>query len=125
VLVTTAQLRDSGAEFPNNNNYSVKGKSKFYYITCHEAIEIEQERWKEGYNLWSDEEQKSASNGNLEEMRGFWKLKETLGRAMWRSCFGRGCGPVVRQYGMNVRLIVLQILWRLTKGRLACKLYLR
>jgi hypothetical protein len=32
------------------------------------------------------------------EMRGYWKLKEeALDRTVWRTRFGRGCGPVVRQ----------------------------
>ena len=34
----------------------------------------------------------------LHEKRGYWKLKaEALDRNLWRICFGRGCGPVVRQ----------------------------
>jgi len=36
--------------------------------------------------------------GDIQEMRGFWKLeKVTLDRNLWRSDYGRGCGPVVRQ----------------------------
>lgn len=32
------------------------------------------------------------------EMRGYWKLKkETLDHALWRTGFGRGCGPAIRQ----------------------------
>ena len=32
------------------------------------------------------------------EKRGYWKLKEeALDRNLWRTGFGRGCGPVVRQ----------------------------
>jgi hypothetical protein len=35
---------------------------------------------------------------DLKERRGYWKLKEeALDRIQWRSCFGRGYGPVVRQ----------------------------
>ena len=35
---------------------------------------------------------------DLEETRGYWKLKkETPDRTLWRTGFGRGCGPVVRQ----------------------------
>jgi len=35
---------------------------------------------------------------DLEENRGFSKLKEeTLDRTVWRTRFGSGCGPVVRQ----------------------------
>jgi hypothetical protein len=34
----------------------------------------------------------------LKEKRRYWKLKqEALQRTMWRTRFGRGCGPVVRQ----------------------------
>jgi hypothetical protein len=35
---------------------------------------------------------------DLKEKRGYWKLKEeALDRTLWRSRFGRGYGPVVRQ----------------------------
>ena len=35
---------------------------------------------------------------DFEENRGHWKLKyEVLGRTVWRSGFGRGCGTVLRQ----------------------------
>jgi hypothetical protein len=35
---------------------------------------------------------------DLKGKRGYWKLKEeTLGRTVWRTRFGRGCGSVVRQ----------------------------
>jgi hypothetical protein len=35
---------------------------------------------------------------DLKETRGYWKLKEgTLDRTLWRTRFGRGYGPVVRQ----------------------------
>jgi hypothetical protein len=34
----------------------------------------------------------------LREARGYCKLKEeALDRTVWRTGFGRGCGPVVRQ----------------------------
>ena len=34
----------------------------------------------------------------LKERRGYWKLEEeALDRALCRICFGRSCGPVVRQ----------------------------
>jgi len=34
----------------------------------------------------------------LKEKRGYYKLKEeTLARALWRTRFGRGYGPVIRQ----------------------------
>jgi hypothetical protein len=29
---------------------------------------------------------------------GYWKFKEeVLGRMLWRTRFGRGCGPIVRE----------------------------
>jgi hypothetical protein len=35
---------------------------------------------------------------NIKEMGGFWKLKdEALDRNIWRTCFGGGYGPVLRQ----------------------------
>jgi hypothetical protein len=35
---------------------------------------------------------------DIEEKKGHWKLKEeALDRTVWRTCFGRGYGPVVRQ----------------------------
>jgi hypothetical protein len=35
---------------------------------------------------------------DLKEMRGYWKLKEeTPDRTVWRTRFGRGYGPVVKQ----------------------------
>jgi hypothetical protein len=35
---------------------------------------------------------------DLKKKRGYWKLKEReLDRTLWRTCFGRGYGPVVRQ----------------------------
>jgi hypothetical protein len=35
---------------------------------------------------------------DLKETRSYWKLKvEALDRTQWRTCFGRGYGPVVRQ----------------------------
>jgi hypothetical protein len=35
---------------------------------------------------------------DLKERRGYSHLKEeALDRTMWRACFGRGFGPVVRQ----------------------------
>jgi hypothetical protein len=36
--------------------------------------------------------------GSLKEKKGYWKLKEeALDRTVWRTRFGRGYGPVVRQ----------------------------
>jgi hypothetical protein len=35
---------------------------------------------------------------NLKDNTGHWKLKEeALDSTLWRTCFGRGYGPVVRQ----------------------------
>jgi ribosomal 50S subunit-associated protein YjgA (DUF615 family) len=35
---------------------------------------------------------------DLEENRRYWNLRdETLDRLLWRTRFGRGCGPVLRQ----------------------------
>jgi hypothetical protein len=35
---------------------------------------------------------------DLKEKKRYWKLKEeALDRILWRTCFGRGYGPVVRQ----------------------------
>ena len=35
---------------------------------------------------------------DLKERRGYFHLKEeALDRTMWRACFGRGFGPIVRQ----------------------------
>jgi hypothetical protein len=35
---------------------------------------------------------------DLKEKRRYWKLKEeALDRTLWRTSFGRGYGPVVRQ----------------------------
>jgi hypothetical protein len=35
---------------------------------------------------------------NPKETRGYWKLKEEiLDRSLWGTCFGSGCGTVVRQ----------------------------
>ena len=34
----------------------------------------------------------------FKEKRGYWNLKEeALDRTVWRTCFARGYGPVVRQ----------------------------
>jgi hypothetical protein len=45
---------------------------------------------------------------DLEETRRYGTLKqEALDRTLWKNCFGRGYGPVVRQttYRMNERMI--------------------
>jgi hypothetical protein len=36
---------------------------------------------------------------DLKETRGYWKLekkKKALGHTLWRTCFGRGAGPVCK-----------------------------
>ena len=36
--------------------------------------------------------------GDRQKTTGYWKLKEKApDRTVWRTHFGRGCGPVVRQ----------------------------
>jgi hypothetical protein len=43
--------------------------------------------------------------GDLKKTRGYWKLKEkALDRTLWRTCCGRGYGPVVRQTRKWVKL---------------------
>jgi hypothetical protein len=40
--------------------------------------------------------------GDLQETRGYWKLKEeALARTLWRTRFRKGYGPVVRQTGLR------------------------
>jgi hypothetical protein len=40
----------------------------------------------------------------FKETRGYWKLKEeAVDRTVWRTGFGRGCGPVGRQTAELVR----------------------
>jgi len=35
---------------------------------------------------------------DLKETREYWKLKdEAIDRTLWRTRFGRGCGPVAKQ----------------------------
>jgi len=39
---------------------------------------------------------------DVKETRRYWKLKEeALDRILWRTRFGRDCGPVVRHHGMD------------------------
>ena len=39
----------------------------------------------------------------LKETRGYWKLKEeAVDRTVWRTGFGRGCGPVARQTAVRM-----------------------
>ena len=40
---------------------------------------------------------------DLKEMRGYWKfIEEAQDCTLWRTRFGRGCGPVVRQTAEGV-----------------------
>jgi hypothetical protein len=42
---------------------------------------------------------------DLNEKGGYWQSKEeALDRIQWRIHFGRGCGPAVRDCGMNEAL---------------------
>ena len=51
------------------------------------------------FNVWrEDEEEDKQQLDDLEETKRYWKLKaEALDRTLWRTRFGRGCGPAVRQ----------------------------
>jgi hypothetical protein len=43
---------------------------------------------------------------DLKDRRGYSHLKEeTLHRTMWRARFGRGCGPVVRQTAVYLKIL--------------------
>jgi hypothetical protein len=51
------------------------------------GIEVRGRRGRRGKQLVVD----------LKETSGYWKLKEVaVDRILWRTGFGRGCGPVVR-----------------------------
>jgi len=44
--------------------------------------------------------------GDLKKTRGYWKLKEeALDRTLWRTCCGKGYGPVVWQTRKWVKLM--------------------
>ena len=48
---------------------------------------------------------------DFKETRGYWKLKkEALDRIIWRTGFGRGCGPVVRHSAewMQITHVILE-----------------
>ena len=57
------------------------------------------ERYKGGIEVTGRQgRRRSKLLDNLKEGRGYSHLKEeALDRTMWRACFGRGFGPVVRQ----------------------------
>jgi hypothetical protein len=51
---------------------------------------------KERYKGREDGDENVSSY--LKERKRYWKMKEGgLNYSIWRTCFGRGCGPVVRQ----------------------------
>jgi hypothetical protein len=56
---------------------------------------------------------------DLKEKRRYWKLKEeALDRTLWRTRFGRGYGPVVRQAtgSMNVTVGSSFVILRVTQN---------
>jgi len=58
---------------------------------------------------------------NLKETREYWKLKEeALDRTVWRTRFGRGCGPVVSEdYAKLTLRIFAKTDWR--RKRMDCQ----
>ena len=53
-----------------------------------EGIEVKGKRGKRRKQVLDD----------LKDTKGYWKLKEkAIDRSMWRTIFGRGNGPVVKQ----------------------------
>jgi hypothetical protein len=53
----------------------------------------------------------------LEEEIGYWKLEEeALDRAVWRTGFGRGCGPTGRQTDKRSARAFLHVLIRTGRG---------
>jgi hypothetical protein len=53
----------------------------------------------EGKTEGTDKRRRSKElDGELKETRGHWKLKENaIDRNLWRTLFGRGYGPAVRE----------------------------
>ena len=65
---------------------------------------------------------------DLQEKRDYWKLnEEALYRTPWRTCFGRGCGPVLRQTteSVNERMKVFFLPWRCDPTRVMGPSFLR
>ena len=57
-------------------------------MKIHARLEVKGRRWKRCKQLLDD----------LKERRGYWKLREEAqDRTVWRTGFGIGCVPVVRQ----------------------------
>ena len=47
---------------------------------------------------------------DLKERSGYWKLKqEALNRALWRTRFERGSGPVVRDYVITMMMMMMMV----------------
>jgi hypothetical protein len=62
--------------------------SKTCYWRKEGVLEVTRRRWRSRKQLL----------GDLKEIIGYWKLKdEALDRTLWRTRFGKGYGPVVRQ----------------------------
>jgi hypothetical protein len=69
-------------------NYTEQMSYKYVIEGTMEEIEVTGRRGRRSKQLLDD----------LKENRGYWKLKENaLDRILWRTRFGRGYGPVVRQ----------------------------
>jgi hypothetical protein len=83
------------------NQYAIKRRSVTGFVTCRNCllklvikgkiqrrIEVTGRRWSRRKHVLVERK----------ETRGYWKLKEeALDRTLWRTRFGRGYGPVVRQ----------------------------
>ena len=66
-----------------------------------EKIEVMRRRGRRGKQLLDD----------LNEKRGYWRpKKEAPDRPRWRTHFGRGYGPVVRQYTELIIIIIIIII---------------
>jgi len=54
--------------------------------------------WRKDREMTGRRKRSKQLMDKLKEMREYWKLKEeALDRTVWRTRFGRGCGPVVSQ----------------------------
>ena len=86
-----------GEEYP----IKIRKDNWIYYILCRNCllkrvIEVEIEGRIEVTGRRG--RRRKQLLGDLKENRGYWKLKEeALARTFWRTRFGRGCGPLVRQ----------------------------
>jgi len=81
------------------------------------VIEGKTEGGREVTGRWGRRRRKLLDD--LKERRGYSHLKEeALDRTMWRACFGRGFGPVVRQttkWMMNAGDLILLDLCEVTE----------